>query len=121
MLPNRIFAGNALACAAVHATLRHMNAIDMAGRAAAMGEIVTASLGWLQDSPISLRGNGALWVIELPEEMDIQSALVGIYGAGVCIGFSARQFRILPAATIELYNLERSCAVAAGRRRKIIP
>jgi acetylornithine/succinyldiaminopimelate/putrescine aminotransferase len=118
MLPGSTFAGNPLACAAVRATLRHMRELDMGSRVAAIEQAVTRNLHWLLDTSIALRGKGALWVIELPEAMDAEAVVFGIYGAGVCVGITARQIRIMPAATIEPANLERACVVVAEGLRK---
>ena len=113
MLPGSTFAGNPLAGAAVSATLAHLRALDVASRVAAIEQRVVHTLGWLRDKEIALRGKGALWVIELPAHVDVEALVVAIYSAGVCVGITGRQIRIMPAATIEPANLERGCAVIA--------
>ena len=113
MLPGSTFAGNPLAGAAVSATLTHLRALDVASRVAAIEQTVVRNLGWLRDTEITLRGKGALWVIELPGTVDVEAIVVAIYSAGVCVGITGRQFRIMPAATIEPANLERGCTVIA--------
>lgn len=113
MLPGSTFAGNPLAGAAVSATLKHLRALDVTGRVAAIAQTVMRRLGWLGDTELALRGKGALWVIELSEAIDVAAVVVAIYGAGVCVGIAGRQIRIMPAATIEPANLERACAVVA--------
>jgi acetylornithine/succinyldiaminopimelate/putrescine aminotransferase len=118
MLPGSTFAGNPLACAAVRATLRNLRALNVESRVAAIEQAVTGSLGWLRGTEIALRGKGALWVIELPESMDIDPVVFGIYSAGVCVGVTGRQIRIMPAATIEPANLERGCTVVAEQLHK---
>jgi acetylornithine/succinyldiaminopimelate/putrescine aminotransferase len=113
MLPGSTFAGNPLAGAAVSATLTHLRALDVASRVAAIEQTVVRNLGWLRDTEITLRGKGALWVIELPGTVDVEAIVVAIYSAGVCVGITGRQIRIMPAATIEPANLERGCTVIA--------
>jgi acetylornithine/succinyldiaminopimelate/putrescine aminotransferase len=121
MLPGSTFAGNPLACAAVRATLRHMRALDLESRVAAIEDVVTRHLGWLAQTPVALRGLGAMWVIELPAEMEMEPLVAGIYGAGVCVGFAGHQFRLLPAATIEPRHLERACTVVAEHLARVMP
>lgn len=113
MLPGSTFSGNPLAGAAVSATLKHLRALDVTGRVAAIAQTITRRLGWLADTDIALRGKGALWVIELSEAIDVEAVVIAIYRAGVCVGISGRQIRIMPAATIEPANLERGCTVVA--------
>jgi acetylornithine/succinyldiaminopimelate/putrescine aminotransferase len=92
--------------------------LDVDNRVAAIEETVTGSLEWLRGTEMALRGKGALWVIELPESIDIESVVFGIYNAGVCVGITGRQIRIIPAATIEPANLECACAVIAEQLHK---
>jgi acetylornithine/succinyldiaminopimelate/putrescine aminotransferase len=113
MLPGSTFAGNPLAGSAVSATLTHLRALDVTSRVAAIGQTVVRTLGWLRDTEVVLRGKGALWVIELPGTVDVEAVVIAIYSAGVCVGITGRQIRIMPAATIEPANLERGCTVIA--------
>jgi acetylornithine/succinyldiaminopimelate/putrescine aminotransferase len=113
MLAGSTFAGNPLACATVTSTLRRLREMEVAARVAAIGRTVENTLGWLRDTRIALRGMGAIWVIELPEDMSAERTVEPMHAAGVCIGYAGRQIRILPAATIEPANLERACAVIA--------
>ena len=121
MLPGSTYANNPLACTAVGATLRHMGALDMGARAAAVAQVVREHLGWLDESPIALRGQGALWVVELPASADLGALVQGLFDDGVCVGHSGRQFRIMPAATIEPAHLEQACAVISARLRQLEP
>jgi 4-aminobutyrate aminotransferase/(S)-3-amino-2-methylpropionate transaminase len=113
MLPGSTFSGNALACAAISATLQEMRALDLPARVAAIEATILRNLAPLRDRGIALRGRGALWVLELPAEEITQRAAVGIYAAGVSIGFAGRLLRVLPAATIDPANLQRACEVVA--------
>lgn len=118
MLPGSTFSGNPLACAAVRATLSHLRALDVESRVTAIQKTVTDRLGWLRTTEIALRGQGALWVIELPQSVDMDPLVFGIYGEGVCIGVTGQQLRIMPAATIEPAHLEHACGVVAEHLRK---
>lgn len=113
MLPGSTYAGNALACAAVSGTLKQIRTMDLPERVARIEERIVAGLGGLKEIGVTIRGKGALWVIELPPGVDVESTVAGIYGAGVCVGYAGRQIRILPAATVEISNLTRACSVIA--------
>lgn len=113
MLPGSTFSGNALACAAVAATLHEMRALDLAGMTARIQATVMEHLGPLRERGIGLRGRGALWVLEFPNEAVTERAALAIYGAGVAIGFAGRLLRVLPAATVDPANLVRACRVVA--------
>jgi acetylornithine/succinyldiaminopimelate/putrescine aminotransferase len=113
MLPGSTFSNNALACAAVSATLQEMRALDLRGMAARIEAAVLRHLAPLRERGLALRGRGALWVLELPDEQVTERAAVAIYSAGVAIGFAGRTLRLLPAATIDPANLERACEVVA--------
>ena len=113
MLQGSTFSGNALACAAISATLRQMRALDLPAKVAAIEATVLRHLAPLRDRGIALRGRGALWVLELPADDMTERAAVGIYSAGVSIGFAGRLLRVLPAATIDPANLEHASAAVA--------
>jgi acetylornithine/succinyldiaminopimelate/putrescine aminotransferase len=111
MLPGSTYAGNPLAASAVLATLKVLRALDLPAKVAVIERIVQDSLGPVEESGVELRGKGALWVLEFPPGPDVESAVVSIYQRGVCVGYTGRQLRILPAATIETGNLEEACTV----------
>ena len=111
MLPGSTFAGNPLAAAAVAATLRQMQGLDLPKKVAHIGQVVTEILSPLVETGIQLRGQGALWVLEAPPGVDFESAVVRIYERGVCVGHAGRLIRLLPPATIERDNLRAACAV----------
>lgn len=113
MLPGSTYAGNPLAAAAVVATLRQLRGMDLPRTVARIETTVLEGLSCLQDIGVALRGKGALWIIEVPPELDVERIVVGIYRAGVCVGYAGRQIRILPAATIEMENLARGCFIIA--------
>ena len=113
MLPGSTYAGNALASAAVAATVAEMRALDLPAAVARIERTVADIFGPLRERGLVLRGRGALWVLELATAADAQTAVADIFGAGVAVGYTGRQLRILPAATIEPDNLARACAVIA--------
>jgi acetylornithine/succinyldiaminopimelate/putrescine aminotransferase len=108
MLPWSTFAGNPLAATAVAATLDAMAAIDLPARVAAIERVVGQAIAPLAGSGIQARGRGALWVIELPPAADVESIVTRVFERGVALGFTGRQIRILPAATIDPTRLARA-------------
>jgi acetylornithine/succinyldiaminopimelate/putrescine aminotransferase len=113
MLPGSTYAGNALACAAVTASLERLRAIDIVSSIGRIGETIEKHLGPLRSQACRVRGKGAMWMVELPTPQQAQDAAFAIYQAGVCVGVAGRYLRLLPAATIEPANLERACGVVA--------
>lgn len=111
MLPGSTFSGNPLAAATVAATLRRMRALDLPGKVERIAGIVRESLAPLQEAGVPLRGKGAMWILELPSGFDVEDAVVRIFRRGVAVGYTGRQIRILPAATIEPGHLAEACAV----------
>jgi acetylornithine/succinyldiaminopimelate/putrescine aminotransferase len=108
-LPGSTFAGNALACAAVAATLDRMAALDVAARVTAIASVLDSRLRPLKALEIPLRGEGALRILEVPEDWPTDALAVDIYRRGVAIGFAGRYLRILPAATIDPARLGSAC------------
>ncbi len=113
MLPGSTYSGNALASAAVAATLRQIRTMDLPAMVGRIEQIIRGSFGRLKDIGIELRGKGALWIIELPPELNMENTLGAIYQAGVLLGCTERQLRLLPAATITPQNLEKACVIVA--------
>jgi 4-aminobutyrate aminotransferase/(S)-3-amino-2-methylpropionate transaminase len=111
MLPGSTYAANPLAAATVLATLRRMRALELPQKVARIEEIVADALGPLKEIDITPRGKGALWILELPPEWNIDKIVVNIYQRGVAVGYADRYLRILPAATIEPDNLATACSV----------
>jgi 4-aminobutyrate aminotransferase-like enzyme len=72
---------------------------------------ITGCLAPLAEIDIAVRGRGALWIVEAPSTLHVDEIVSNIYGAGVCVGYTGRQIRILPPATVEMANLERACVV----------
>jgi acetylornithine/succinyldiaminopimelate/putrescine aminotransferase len=113
MLPGSTYSGNPLAAAVVRATLRQVRSFDLAARVHSIEEVIVETLGPLRDRGVALRGRGALWILELPEDIDVEATVVAIYERGVAIGFTGRMLRLIPAATIDLSRLRRACSIIA--------
>ncbi|HSC71496.1 MAG TPA: aminotransferase class III-fold pyridoxal phosphate-dependent enzyme [Candidatus Methylomirabilis sp.] len=113
MLPGSTYAGNPLAAAAVLGTLRQLRGMDLPAKVAQIEATVLGALRCLQEIGVALRGKGALWIIEVPPGLNVERVVVSLYKAGVCVGYTGRQIRILPAATIGMDNLARACSIIA--------
>jgi acetylornithine/succinyldiaminopimelate/putrescine aminotransferase len=113
MLPGSTYSGNPLAAAAVRATLRELRGLDLLDRVKSIEKVILERLGPLCERGIVLRGRGALWILELPEDIDVEGTVVAIYERGVAIGFTGRILRLLPAATIDLSRLGHACSIIA--------
>lgn len=120
MLPGSTYAGNALACAAVTATLERLREIDIDEAVARIGQTIERHLAPLGGAWVRVRGRGALWMIELPTAEAASQAAMAIFEAGVCIGIAGRYLRLLPAATIETEHLEQACAIVAREVRRAV-
>lgn len=112
-LPGSTFAANPLACAAVLATVRAMQASDLPSRVRAIESVVRHRFADLGVSGVTLRGRGALWLLELAPSSDLDAVARQVLGAGVLIGGAARSVRLLPGAMIDLAELDRACALIA--------
>ncbi len=114
MLPGSTFAGNPLAAAAVAATLREIQGMNLRVKVERIAEIIRAGLAPLSRRGVPVRGLGAMWVVELPAEADAAALMQRLYQRGVAAGCAGRQLRLLPAATIEEGHLETACAAVAA-------
>lgn len=119
MLPGSTFSGNPLACASVVATWAAMKEGNIGARVQGIAEVVTAQLGWLADSSLSLRGYGALWVIDGLPPGSVSPLLQSLYLQGYYLSGSGRQIRLLPASTIEIGNLTAACAAVSASLRPL--
>ena len=120
MLPGSTFGGNPLACASVVATLAAMQQGDIGARVQKIGEIVAAHLGWLADSPLSLRGCGALWIIGGLPPYSVPPLLQSLFQQGFYLSGSGRQIRLLPPSTIEIGNLTQACMAVSVSLRTLV-
>jgi 4-aminobutyrate aminotransferase-like enzyme len=111
MFPGSTYSGNPLAAAAVVATLRQMRSMDLPRLVSRIEKTIVGSLGPLQEIGVALRGKGAMWLIELPPRFNTDAIVARISEGGVLVSHAGSQIRILPAATIEMSNLERACSI----------
>jgi acetylornithine/succinyldiaminopimelate/putrescine aminotransferase len=111
-LPGSTFAGNALAAAAISATLSCMRALDLPAMVLRIEQVVHNALRDLPEG-MNLRGRGALWVLELAPTIAsrVPRIIANCYNRGVFVSHTSRFIRLLPAATIELEHLAEACAV----------
>ncbi|RQP22100.1 aminotransferase class III-fold pyridoxal phosphate-dependent enzyme [Piscinibacter terrae] len=107
-LPGSTFSGNPLAAATVAATLGAMGALDMTTLVTGIDRTVRQRFASRTDL-FTLRGRGALWVLEASPRVDMPKALEGIRVQGVLASSHGRCIRLLPAATIGLDDLDRAC------------
>ena len=111
MLLGSTFSNNALAAAAVSATLGCLRGLDPVGRVAAIEATVLTHLGPLAcGDDARLRGAGALWVLALDSADAALECRRRMHRAGVCLGHHGRQLRLLPSLTIEPERLAFACA-----------
>jgi acetylornithine/succinyldiaminopimelate/putrescine aminotransferase len=107
MLPGSTYAGNPLAATAISATLRALSLLDMTALVGEISRIVRANLS---DIPgVVLRGRGALWMIEMPSQLQARQLAETIYARGVFLSYTGKYLRLLPSATIEPANLIHAC------------
>jgi len=111
MLPGSTFAANPLAAAAVAATLKRMGVMPMGAMVGALEGIITRGLCPLREVGVGVRGRGAMWILELPDGVEVWRIVAACYRRGVLAGCTGRQIRVLPPVTIELGNLEMACSV----------
>jgi acetylornithine/succinyldiaminopimelate/putrescine aminotransferase len=108
-LPGSTFADNPLAAAAVAATLEAMCELDMPKRVAAIDRTVRDALDGREADGLTLRGKGALWLLELGGQIRVADTLAAIRESGVLVSCHGRNIRLLPAATIDLDLLHSAC------------
>ena len=111
MLPGSTFAGNPIAAAAIVATLDQLSKEDRSGAVAAIEATVLDTLGALREAGFTLRGKGALWVLELPRDLPTERVLGRILQGGVIVSPAGRYLRLLPPAIISPDRLQRACTV----------
>ena len=110
MLPNSTFAGNALAAAAVAATLREMRRMDLPAAVRAIERSITLALEPLRRAGIGVHGSGALWVLELPAAA-LHLAAEEILERRVLVSTTDRYLRLLPPATIGADHLDEALTI----------
>ncbi len=110
MLPGSTYAGNPLAAAAIVGTLEQMAKLDMANKVAEIERTICAALAPLQNR-VTVRGRGALWVLEVAPAVNMVNIVNQIFRGGVLVSPTSRFIRLLPAATISLDRLSEACKI----------
>jgi acetylornithine/succinyldiaminopimelate/putrescine aminotransferase len=110
MLPNSTYAGNALAAAAIAATLREFRRMDLPAAIAAIEHSITSALEPLRQAGVGVRGVGALWVLELPRPW-LSTATAEMFERRVIVSTTDCYLRLLPPATIGLNYLHDALTV----------
>jgi len=113
-LPGSTFSGNPLAAAAAAATLGVMRDLALAEHVAAIERTVRDVFADRESEQVTLRGRGALWILELGPGINMLHALGAIRASGVLVSSHGRHVRLTPAATIELGLLREACGKIVG-------
>lgn len=120
MLLGSTFTNNALAAAAVTATLECLNKLNSEKLVQDVERIILKYLGRaLQQAGIVMHGSGALWIITLSTPDQASNCASELIQAGVCVGFHNRQLRLMPSLTINPQNLRTACKTIAEVVTKI--
>ncbi len=108
-LPGSTFSGNPLAAAVVAATLAALRELPIADQVGGIERTVREALGGREAEGLTLRGRGAMWLLELGPEVRVEQAQSAILSEGVLVSCLGRCIRLLPAATIEPETLRDAC------------
>jgi 4-aminobutyrate aminotransferase-like enzyme len=119
MFPSSTFAGNPLAAAAIIGALSEMKALNMRAGVAWIASTIREALEPLQEVGISIRGSGALWILELPAEL-ADETVVRIVQKGVIVAPTASYIRLLPPATISPEHLIEACGLVSEAVRQVV-
>jgi 4-aminobutyrate aminotransferase-like enzyme len=110
MLLSSTFASNALAAAAVTATISCLKKLNPAALVKEIERTILFYLGWaVQDGFLRMRGAGAIWVISLDTPEQAFDCAKALHQAGVSIGYNGHQLRLLPSVTIRPDHLTAAC------------
>lgn len=121
MLLGSTFSNNALAAAAVTATLSCLQKLNPAILVQEIERTVIQYLGWAAEGEyIRLRGAGAMWVISLDTAERAYACAKTLHLAGVCIGYHGCQLRLLPSLTIRPGQLHAACQIISETLHKQI-
>ncbi len=110
MFPGSTYSGNPIACAAIAATLDHMQRLEMPIRVGAIEHTILDHLGDFPRHGIALRGQGALWILELPPQLKPLGIPQQLLQRGIVVSSIGSFIRLLPASTISLERLSAACA-----------
>lgn len=114
MMLGSTFSNNALAAAAVRATLHYLEELNAT---TLVQEIERTILQYLRPTlngtNIGLNGAGAMWILNFPSTEQATVCALSLLKAGVCIDFRNRQLRLMPPITIRQENLKLACQMIA--------
>jgi acetylornithine/succinyldiaminopimelate/putrescine aminotransferase len=110
-LPGSTYANNSLAAAAVAATLDTLAELDLRSLVARIEHTIRSTLAPLTERGYSVRGIGAMWVIEAPVATSLTTAVAAIYNRGVAVGYAANCLRLLPSVLVDPDRLAGGCRV----------
>jgi acetylornithine/succinyldiaminopimelate/putrescine aminotransferase len=112
MLLNSTFSNNALAAAAVTATINFMHKINPTSLVKEIEQTILRELGWamLNEYP-RMCGAGAMWVISMNSAEQGLSLAKELHRRGVCVGHNGYQIRLLPPVTIRNGHLKTACQI----------
>lgn len=118
MLPGSTFAGNPLACSVVAATATLLSDPALPGMIARLADAVHQQLhalppGW------TLRGAGALWVLEAPSADLARQLQYELFAHGICIGAFGKWVRLLPPAVVAHGEFAEACAIIAASAARL--
>jgi len=117
MLPGSTFAGNPLAASIAVAVIARLRAQTPDAQVQFIETTVTRALS---DSPnATLRGRGALWILELASEEAARTTAQTVYRGGALVGQAGPYLRLLPPLTITRPHLEDACQLIAGALTKL--
>lgn len=105
MLPKSTYSANPLACAVICATLDEITRLHVDKKVNAIQALVLEHITPLNEEGYSLRGSGALWIIEPPAGVSAYRLGETILQSGVVTSYTDRTIRLLPTATIIEENL----------------
>lgn len=120
MLPSSTFAGNPLAAAAVEATLARMQSLDLSGMVRRIHAVVSRELRAAEEAGASVRGLGALWVIELPSSDEVDRVATILARERILVSTVGSCLRVLPPAIIDIERLRSACRVVADACRQVL-
>jgi acetylornithine/succinyldiaminopimelate/putrescine aminotransferase len=109
MLPGSTYSNNPLGACAAAATIGRMREMDLPRAVSNIEQTITASLTSLGNIGVTLRGKGALWVLELPPNLNPVNVGARLLEHRVLPSMTGPFIRVLPAATISTKNLADAC------------
>jgi len=113
MLLGSTFSNNPLVASAVAATLTEMQRLNMDRLLGNVDKTVRSELSSLNEHGVSLRGRGALWVLELPDSRAALDVQVTALSANILLSANGRFVRLFPPATISSANLYKALHIVS--------